>query len=306
MKMPFRFWENDPFEAGNIMKSKNRGNGFSILNAKPADITNPHPDFFCSTPNYYVKSKGKFDTKAVGGLNCGAAGITPCYWTKPFIFIGFINGTPELKNMIREVVDEWTQYANVAFIADDNDNYSGDTADIKIYFSPNAEYNSFVGIDSWRSFLRENKNTPTMKLGFINETVRSADGSVVPWVKGTVLHEFGHALGLEHEHQNPSGGVQWNKEAVIKDLSGPPNNWTIDIIERNIFKALSQTYTQYTQYDPSSVMHYSFPASWTLNGIAIPENDDLSETDKSFIAGKISASKSCAEHKSVLPTNYLV
>ena len=31
----------------------------------------------------------------------------------------------------------------------------------------------------------------------------------------TVLHEFGHALGLIHEHQSPfKGGFEWNREEV--------------------------------------------------------------------------------------------
>jgi len=28
---------------------------------------------------------------------------------------------------------------------------------------------------------------------------------------GTAAHEFGHAIGLAHEHQNPAGGIQWNE-----------------------------------------------------------------------------------------------
>ena len=34
-------------------------------------------------------------------------------------------------------------------------------------------------------------------------------------VRRVVLHEFGHALGLIHEHQNPKGGgIEWNRDAV--------------------------------------------------------------------------------------------
>ena len=49
-----------------------------------------------------------------------------------------------------------------------------------------------------------------------------------------VLHEFGHALGLIHEHQNPQGGIDWNEPAVIADLSGPPNNWDEATIRHNV------------------------------------------------------------------------
>ena len=33
-------------------------------------------------------------------------------------------------------------------------------------------------------------------------------------LRRVVLHEFGHALGLIHEHQNPEGGIEWNEPAV--------------------------------------------------------------------------------------------
>ena len=33
--------------------------------------------------------------------------------------------------------------------------------------------------------------------------------------RATVLHEFGHAIGLIHEHQSPfKGGFEWNREEV--------------------------------------------------------------------------------------------
>jgi hypothetical protein len=62
-----------------------------------------------------------------------------------------------------------------------------------------------------------------------------------------VLHEFGHALGLVHEHQHPAGGIQWNRPQVLRDLSGPPNNWPLDVIEQNVFKPFEEGLTNHTR-----------------------------------------------------------
>ena len=38
--------------------------------------------------------------------------------------------------------------------------------------------------------------------------------------RGTVLHEFGHSLGLIHEHQSPfKGGFEWNRDEVSTLIS---------------------------------------------------------------------------------------
>ena len=51
-----------------------------------------------------------------------------------------------------------------------------------------------------------------------------------------VLHEFGHALGLIHERQNPSGGIQWNKPVVYRYYQGPPNFWVPQQVDINLFR----------------------------------------------------------------------
>ncbi len=59
---------------------------------------------------------------------------------------------------------------------------------------------SYIGTDATRLPLE----SFTMNLGFIDRT--------------TVLHEFGHALGLIHEHQSPfKGGFEWDRDEVIKN-----------------------------------------------------------------------------------------
>ena len=58
---------------------------------------------------------------------------------------------------------------------------------------------------------------------------------------GTAAHEFGHAIGLAHEHQNPQAGIQWNEAQVLKDLAGPPNFWTPDQIRHNVCRSTAST-----------------------------------------------------------------
>ena len=43
--------------------------------------------------------------------------------------------------------------------------------------------------------------------------------------RGVVLHEFGHAIGLDPRASESAGGIKWNKPNVYRDLGGPPNRW---------------------------------------------------------------------------------
>ncbi len=102
---------------------------------------------------------------------------------------------------------------------------------------------------------------------------------------GTAAHEFGHAIGLAHEHQNPRGGIQWNEPVVIQELAKSPNFWDEETTRHNVIRKYSADQINGTDFDPDSIMLYFFPASWTLNGIATKANDVLSAIDKQFIAG---------------------
>jgi hypothetical protein len=177
--------------------------------------------------------------------------------------VRFIGGTAAQQALVKEQALWWTEHANLHFEFN-----NAPDAEIRIAFDLNDGAWSNVGTDCRMVPL----NQPTMNLGFM-------DG-------GTAAHEFGHAIGLGHEHQNPAGGLQWNEEVVIRDLGGPPNFWPPDQVRFNVLEKYSTDQIKGTVFDPDSIMLYAFPARWTRNGISTNANEVLSALDKSFIANK--------------------
>lgn len=179
------------------------------------------------------------------------------------LHVRFMDGTPAEQATAREQARWWSQHANLTFEFD-----NAPDAEIRITFDPNDGAWSYIGTDC-KSIPRDQ---PTMNLGFL-------DG-------GTAAHEFGHAIGLAHEHQNPAGGIEWNEEVVLRDLSGSPNFWTPDQIRHNVLEKYSVDQIRGTEFDPESIMLYFFPGSWVKNGEGTKANDVLSMVDKAFIASE--------------------
>lgn len=180
--------------------------------------------------------------------------------------VAFMGGTSGQRDLVEEQAGWWTQHANLNFqfgrIQDMPD------ARIRIAFDGTDGAWSYVGTDA----LGIDSGEPTMNLGFLD--------------RGTAAHEFGHAIGLGHEHQNPDGGILWNEAAVIADLSGPPNNWTVAQIRHNVLNKYSTDQIKGTQFDGDSIMLYAFPAAWTQNNISTRDNPTLSGLDAEFIASE--------------------
>jgi hypothetical protein len=175
--------------------------------------------------------------------------------------VRFMEGTEAQQRLALEQARWWSEFANLRFVPSD-----ATDAEIRVAFDPSDGAWSYIGTDC--SSIPTDQ--PTMNLGF-------QDG-------GTSAHEFGHAIGLGHEHQNPQGGLQWNEPEVIRDLSGPPNSWTVGQIRSNVLTKYSVDQIQGTAFDADSIMLYAFPSRWTTNGVGTHANDILSAQDRAFIA----------------------
>ena len=177
--------------------------------------------------------------------------------------VRFLEGSASQKTVAIEQAAWWTDHANLSFEFND-----APDAEIRIAFDQNDGAWSYIGTDATSI----PQNQPTMNLGFL-------DG-------GTAAHEFGHAIGLAHEHQNPDGGIEWNEEVVISDLSRPPNSWDEATVRHNVLNKYSTDQIRGTEFDPESIMLYFFPDSWVKNGSGTKANEVLSDLDKAFIASQ--------------------
>jgi hypothetical protein len=182
----------------------------------------------------------------------------------------FLGGTSELQKKVREVAEQWTQYANIKFkwvIAE--------PSEVRIAFEKGKGNWSNVGTDC----LGVSKSTATMNFGNITES--SAESKI----RRAVLHEFGHALGCEHEHMSPLRSFQWNEEQIYADCATPPNNWSRTKTARNVIDKLKATDVQTRRFDSESIMLYQYPAAWMVGATESPKlNTRLSKEDKSYIA----------------------
>lgn len=183
------------------------------------------------------------------------------------IRVRFLDGVPQVQDKVKKYAKQWENYANIKFsFGDDPD------AEIRISFKEPGSF-SYIGT----SCLNIRKDQPTMNYGWLNINTPDIEFS------GCVLHEFGHALGCMHEHQNPTENIPWDKEAVYKYYMGPPNNWTKEMVDSNIFSRYSKDTTNFSNFDKESIMLFPIPNQFTIGDFEIVGNKVLSEKDKEFI-----------------------
>lgn len=200
------------------------------------------------------------------------------------IKVAFKSGTPVLHKEVADTVNEWTKYANLTFDfgVDAQGNYRPWTttdmvfaADIRVSFDQQGYY-SLVGTDSI--------NPLVTRPGEESLNLQGFDGQRPSDWKAVALHEFGHAIGFEHEHQSPLAPCDFRfdddpgympttdefgqyvpdsknrRPGLYTVLGGPPNNWPKAVVDFNLQKLPASSAYEVGPFDKDSIMKYFFPA----------------------------------------------
>ncbi len=185
--------------------------------------------------------------------------------------IGFVDGSLEARKAVRDMAVRWTDHANLDFdfvLADD-----ATDLDIRIRFD-STQCNSKVGTGSRYG---AEMGGVTMNLCHMDEQIGS------PRFQRVVLHEFGHAMGLRHEHQNPNVEFEWNYDYVY-DYYAKYAGWTRAQTDMWVLNPKAPGGVLASKHDPDSVMHYTFPPEFTKDGTFFGGKNAISALDAEHVA----------------------
>lgn len=189
------------------------------------------------------------------------------YWKSGYtIKVQFLYGDSIVKKLVEEVAHKWEEHANVHF------NFGTfPDPDITISFDENTGSWSYIGTQS--KLFR-----PSMNFGWLTPTTDISEYDRV------VLHEFGHALGLLHEHQSSiNNPIHWNKDMAYWYYY-KTNGWKPEEVDRQVFARYAYSTIRGTAFDRNSIMLYTVPVELTTDGYSTPVNNQLSDSDKEFIS----------------------
>lgn len=203
-----------------------------------------------------------------GADSLGAAALSNRVWKdKKELKVEFLDGSEFLKNKFRYYSGFWSDHANIKFVFVEKG-----PSDIRVSFKKDGSSWSYIG----NSAENVDDSDETMHFGWFDESTEEVQ------FRRTILHEIGHALGLIHEHQSPAVNINWNKPAVYQYYKDK-FDWNKNVVNDNIFRKYTGRRTQYSTYDPDSIMHYSIPSAFTLDNSKVDWNTELSQKDKEFI-----------------------
>lgn len=179
--------------------------------------------------------------------------------------VRFLDGTRTQQQKAWQRFATVDQVCGVSFVLVNSGN-----SHIRVSFRQQGHW-SYVGTDC--KSIPQNAPTMSLQLGSW-ETSQEYDRVAV--------HEMLHALGFEHEHQHPQGGIPWDEPKVIA-YYGRTQGWSPAQVRTQVLNRYTGSNWRGTEPDRQSIMHYPVEESLTVGTFSVPWNTKMSASDIQFL-----------------------
>lgn len=172
-----------------------------------------------------------------------AATVAAGVWC--YVDVRFLGGAPWQRLKVAQIVTGeggWNRACGVQFRFSD-----ALDAPVRIAFEPGASWSHPGNYGVAGPY-----DQPTMNFGWLHEGTAERE-----W-RRVVLHEMGHALALQHEHEFPGTPIPWNYPALYA-YYWRTARWDRATVDAQVLTPLAHEVALTTHFDPKSIMMYAIP-----------------------------------------------